>query len=204
MALGEEVDEKKADLNLSTTPAIMPHYTSETKIIIVECLTLLAQIACRDADYLQKYSYMLGQPNVHQCLASAILQGDCHLKQDALALVGTLGFSSDRYVRKILNYLYQLLHTFYLGRNSVMGLSHALDQLCSRHGSVTEDREQSINRAFLNWNLSPEQMKKIDNLTKQMLKQEKFWEVRGTCLKKYYSVTHRTCLNLEHEKVRDP
>lgn len=60
-----------------------------------------------------------------------------------------------------------------------MGLSHALDQLCTRRGSVTEDREQSVNRAFLNWNLSPEQMKKIDNLTKQMLNQEKFWEVKA-------------------------
>ncbi|KAI9563094.1 hypothetical protein GHT06_010551 [Daphnia sinensis] len=157
--LSEEVDEKKADSSLSHNPGIMAHYTSETRIIVVECLTLLAQIACRDADYLQKYSYMLGQPNVHQCLASAILQGDCHVKQDALALVGTLGFSSD----------------------SVMGLSHALDQLCTRRGSVTEDREQSVNRAFLNWNLSPEQMKKIDNLTKQMLNQEKFWENMKKC-----------------------
>ncbi|XP_057368032.1 LOW QUALITY PROTEIN: uncharacterized protein LOC130689033 [Daphnia carinata] len=157
--LSEEVEEKKADSNLSLNSGIMAHYTSETRVIVVECLTLLAQIACRDADYLQKYSYMLGQPNVHQCLASAILQGDCHVKQDALALVGTLGFSSD----------------------SVMGLSHALDQLCTRRGSVTEDREQSINRAFLNWNLSPEQMKKIDNLTKQMLNQEKFWENMKKC-----------------------
>lgn len=114
--LSEEVDEKKADSNLSLNPGVMAHYTSETKIIVVECLTLLAQIACRDADYLQKYSYMLGQPNVHQCLASAILQGDCHVKQDALALVGTLGFSSDRCVQKNLNHVCQLLHKFFFTR----------------------------------------------------------------------------------------
>ena len=49
-------------------------------------------------EWLQSYSFLLGQGHVQQCLAKAILHGDCHLKQTTLALVGTLGFSSDRLV----------------------------------------------------------------------------------------------------------
>lgn len=76
--------------------AATTRYTPEATAIVVETLTLLGQIACRGGEWLQKYSYLLGDLNVQQCLASAILQGDCHLKQATLALVGTLGFSSDR------------------------------------------------------------------------------------------------------------
>lgn len=97
MVLSAEGDEKKADLSLMFNPAVVNQYTPEATAIVVEALTLLAQIACRGGEWLQKYSYMLGDPNVQQCLASAVLQGDCHLKQATLALVGTLGFSSDRY-----------------------------------------------------------------------------------------------------------
>ena len=52
-------------------------------------------------------SFLLGQSGVKRCLATAILHGDCQLKQSSLALVGTLGFSAD----------------------SVVGLSQSLDQL---------------------------------------------------------------------------
>ena len=75
----------------------VPRYSLEATSIVVEALTLIAQIACRGGDYLQSYSYMLGEPNVQHCLATAILQGDCHLKESSLALINTLGFSSERY-----------------------------------------------------------------------------------------------------------
>lgn len=97
MALGGEVEEKKADSSLVVNVAPIACFAPEASIIVVEALTLLSQIACRGGEWLQKYSYLLGEPNLQQCLASAILQGDCHLKQATLALVGTLGFSSDRY-----------------------------------------------------------------------------------------------------------
>lgn len=77
-------------------------YTSEVAAVVVESLTLLGQIACKGGDWLQKYSYVLSEPSLQQCLASAILQGDNQLRQATLALVGTLGFSTDRF---------ELLHT---------------------------------------------------------------------------------------------
>lgn len=99
MVLSGEGDEKKADLSLVFNPSVLNHYSPEATVIVVEALTLLGQIACRGGEWLQKYSYMLGDSNVQHCLASAILQGDCSLKQAALSLVGTLGFSSDRYCK---------------------------------------------------------------------------------------------------------
>lgn len=96
VVLSGEAEEKKADSSLMINSAVATRYAPEACAIVVETLTLLGQIACRGGEWLQKYSYLLGDPNVQQCLASAILQGDCHLKQSTLALVGTLGFSSDR------------------------------------------------------------------------------------------------------------
>jgi len=74
----------------------------EASAVVVEALTLHSQIvSCggRGGDWLQRYSYLLGQHNVQQCLASAILQGDEYVKQSTLGLVGTLGFSTDRFIQ---------------------------------------------------------------------------------------------------------
>lgn len=96
VVLSGEAEEKKADASLLLSSNVGIRYTSEATSIVVEALTLLGQIACRGGEWLQKYSYLLGEANLQHCLASAILQGDCHVKQSTLALVGTLGFSSDR------------------------------------------------------------------------------------------------------------
>lgn len=79
-------------------------YEPDSAAAVVDTLTLLAQIVSSggsggkggSGDWLQRYSYLLSQPNVQQCLAAAILHGDGQVKQAALALVGTLGFSTDR------------------------------------------------------------------------------------------------------------
>ena len=76
----------------------------ESAAIVVEALTLLSQIVSlggRGGDWFQHYSYLLGQTGVQHCLATAILNGDAAVKQSTLALVGTLGFSTDRSVSLI-------------------------------------------------------------------------------------------------------
>lgn len=60
--------------------------------------------------------------------------------------------------------------------NSLAGLSYAMDQLYSRRGSATNDKEQLVNRSILNVTMSPEQIKKLDKITQNM-KHDKFWEV---------------------------
>lgn len=72
---------------------------AESVAVVVEALTLLGQIVSlggRGGDWFQHYSYLLGQTGVQHCLATAILHGDAGVKQATLALVGTLGFSTDR------------------------------------------------------------------------------------------------------------
>jgi len=94
-----EADDRKADSSLvQNCDQNVTRYAPEATSIVVEALTLLAQIACRGGDYLSTYSYLTGQPNVQQCIAASILQGDCHLKEASLALINTLGFSTDKYI----------------------------------------------------------------------------------------------------------
>lgn len=96
VALREDNDEKKAETSGTLQPSAESRFSPETMSVVVETLTLLGQIACRGGEWLQTYSYLLGEANLQQCLASAILHGESHLKQSTLALVGTLGFSTDR------------------------------------------------------------------------------------------------------------
>ena len=72
-------------------------------------------------------------------------------------------------------YLNDLNNLLYV--NSLAGLSHAMDQLYSRRGSITDDKEQLINRSILNVTMSPEQIKKLDKITQEM-QHDKFWEVK--------------------------
>jgi len=159
-----DVNEKNKDL-----PEAAAFSGRHTASIIVEILTLLGQIACKGGEWLQSYSFLLGQGHVQQCLAKAILHGDCHLKQTTLALVGTLGFSSD----------------------SVAGLSLALNQMSylsseQRCGGVdgvvdAEAPDLVANRPQSNWSLPPIQSHKIDKLVAKMQNQEKFWEAMKKC-----------------------
>ena len=57
---------------------------------------MFGDIAFREREQLPIYSDLLAKPNVQQCLASAIVLSDCQIKQDALALIGTVGFNRER------------------------------------------------------------------------------------------------------------
>jgi hypothetical protein len=93
---GEEVDQKNADMSLVPNPATVSRYSPESRIIVVQCLTLFGDIAFREREQLPIYSDLLAKPNVQQCLASAIVLSDYQIKQDALALIGTVGFNRER------------------------------------------------------------------------------------------------------------
>ena len=65
--------------------------------LLVEALTLLGQIAGRGGGWHQVYTSLVARTAVQDHLAKAIVEGDCHLKRATLSLVGTVGFTTDRY-----------------------------------------------------------------------------------------------------------